>query len=87
VTEEKNKRLAKGLDGKEREWTPHERYMLFTAGFRDGAASRSMQKKMQGLGAYDRGYSEGRAARERAVKKYAKEIGYKPTILRLQGDS
>jgi hypothetical protein len=87
---EKNKRLAETmLPGGEvikREWTPKERYMLFRVGFGDGASLRSMQKKLQGLGAYDRGYGEGQNARVEAMNKYAEEIGYKPSILRLQGD-
>jgi hypothetical protein len=71
----------------EREWTPHEQYQLYASGFRDGAGSRAMDKDREGLGAYDRGYADGKKARGAALKKYAKEIGYKPTILRLQGGS
>lgn len=88
MAEEKYKRLAQTRlpSGKivEREWTPHERFQLYAAGFRDGAGNRAMDKDREGLGAYDRGYAEGKKSRGKALKAYAKEIGYKPTILRLQ---
>ena len=90
MAEEKNKRLAqtKLPSGKviEREWTPHERYMLFAKGFRDGAGVKAIDKEREGLGAYDRGYDEGIKARREAVGAYAKEIGYEPTILRTQDE-
>lgn len=86
--EEKNKRLAqtKRPDGTiiEREWTPHERFMLFAKGFRSGAGVRAIDPACEGLGAYDRGYDEGIQARRSAVDAYAKEIGYVPSILRTQ---
>lgn len=86
--EEKNSRLAqtKNPDGTitERPWTPHERYMLYTRGFREGAGVKSMAKECEGLGAYERGYDDGQRARNQASDAYAKEIGYVPTILRLQ---
>lgn len=88
--EEKNKRLAQTAlpGGKivEREWTPHERYMLYSRGFRDGAGGRPIDTEREGLGAYDRGYKDGHTARCKAMKDYAEEIGYEPTILRLQGE-
>lgn len=84
--QERNKRLAqtKLPDGTviEREWTPRERYMLYVSGFGDGAAYRSMRPNREGLGAYDRGYADGRAARGRAATAYAKEVGYVPGVLR-----
>lgn len=82
MVEEKNKRLARGPGGVERPWNERERYMLYSQGFRDGAACRSMDLKKKGLGAYDRGYEEGRDAHGKAVAAYAAEIGYVPTILR-----
>jgi hypothetical protein len=75
-------RLAKGFDGKEREWSPSERYQLYARGFRDGAAVHAM--KHPGLGAYERGYAEGQQARRMATTSYAREIGYEPTILRAE---
>lgn len=88
MAEEKNKRLAqtKLSDGTvvEREWTPHERYMLFMAGFRHGAGMRAMDRDKEQLGAYDRGYTEGCKARHAAGIAYAQEIGYAPTILRAE---
>jgi hypothetical protein len=89
MADEKNTRLARTKlpDGTivEREWTPHERYMLYVRGFRDGAAVKAMAHS--GLGAYDRGYADGRDARASAADAYAKEVGYEPTILRLATDS
>ncbi len=83
---EKNKRLAqtKLPSGEtiEREWTPHERYMLYAFGWSAGASMRAMDPTKSGLGAYDRGYAEGRAARHTAISWYAVEVGYEPTILR-----
>lgn len=64
----------------ERDWTARERYMLYVRGFRDGASVRAM--RFPGLGAYDLGYADGRAARHAAVEAYAKQIGYEPTVLR-----
>lgn len=84
--EEKNKRLAqtKRPDGTvvEREWTPHEKYMLFAKGFRSGAGVRAIDPTCEGIEAYDRGYDEGIQARRAAIDAYAKEIGYTPSILR-----
>jgi hypothetical protein len=91
MAEEKNKRLAQTRlpGGKviEREWTPHERYMLFAKGFRAGAGARAIDPACEGLGAYDRGYAEGLEARRKAVDAYAKEIGYVPSILRARSPS
>lgn len=75
-------RLAKSFDGKEREWSPHEKYQLYARGFRDGAANHSM--KHEGLGSYDRGYADGIQARRMATSSYAREVGYEPTILRTE---
>jgi len=86
MPEEKYKRLAT-THGIKRPWTPHERYMLFARGFRDGAGTKAMRKDHEGLGAYDRGYAAGQAAAHAAVAAYAKEIGYEPTILRAAADS
>lgn len=86
MPEEKNSRLAqtKLPDGTvvEREWTPHERYMLYSRGFKDGAGVKAMRKDCEGLGAYERGYDEGRRSLNQHVGAYAKEIGYIPTVLR-----
>lgn len=68
----------------ERDWTAHERFMLFAKGFRSGAGVRAIDPACEGLGAYDRGYDEGIKARREAVDAYAKEIGYVPSILRAQ---
>jgi hypothetical protein len=87
VTEEKYKRLAqtKLPNGEviERPWSPHERYMLYAAGFKDGAGVRPIDLEREGLGAYDRGYADGQAARSNAIKAYAEAVGYEPTILRI----
>jgi hypothetical protein len=87
---EKNKRLAQTRlpGGKlvEREWTAHERYMLYASGFKDGAGVRPIDKEREGLGAYDRGYADGRLARSNAIASYANEVGYRPTILRAADD-
>lgn len=77
-----NKRLAKGIDGIERPWTPHERYMLYCRGFRDGAGIKAMSDECKGLDDYDRGYADGCKARSGAAARFAKKIGYKPTVLR-----
>lgn len=81
--EEKNKRLAETLnpDGTvtKREWTPRERYMLFEAGFRTGAGNRAIDPARAGLGAYDRGLEEGRAARAKALQTYAHELNFDPS--------
>lgn len=86
--EEKNVRLAQtqNPDGTttEREWTVHERFMLYTHGFRHGAAMHAMDENKKGLGAYDRGYSEGCASRQHHITAYAKEIGHVPNILRTE---
>lgn len=88
MKEEKNKRLAqtRRLDGTvvERAWTPHERYMLYASGFKDGAGIRPIDSARAGLGAYDRGYEDGVEARREAVGAYASEIGYVPSVLRVQ---
>lgn len=68
----------------ERDWTTHERYMLFAKGFSAGAGGRARDPQCEGLGAYDRGYDEGIQARRKAVDAYAKEIGYVLSILRAQ---
>jgi len=77
-----NKRLAKGLDGVSRPWMPRERYMLYSRGFRDGAGIKAMNAECSGLEDYDRGYADGCKARGAATTRFAKEIGYKPSILR-----
>ena len=74
-------RQPTGPDGKPREWMPSEMYRLYAMGFRDGAATKAMQHA--GYESYDRGYSDGRKARQDAVAAYCQEIGYQPTILRL----
>ena len=83
---EENKRLAQTRmpDGTlvDRPWTVAERYMLYARGFRDGASTHAIKENLLGLGAYDRGYSDGKAATSSAVAAYAKEIGYVPSILR-----
>lgn len=80
------KRLAQtklpGGDIVERAWTPHEMYMLYVRGFREGAATKAMDKNCEGLEAYERGYDDGQRARNQASSDYAKEVGYNPTILR-----
>lgn len=73
-------RLSKSFDGKEREWSPAEKFQLYSRGFRDGAATRAMRH--EGLGAYEVGYAEGRQSVRLAVDSYAKRVGYEPTILR-----
>lgn len=66
----------------DREWTPAERYRLFARGFRDGAGTRGVRKECAGLGAYERGYAEGREATYKACADYAALVGYTPTVLR-----
>lgn len=82
MTKETYVRLSRDIDGVEHEWSPRERYMLFVRGFRDGCAVKAMRRDCVGLGAYDRGYAEGRASANVAVAAYAAEIGYEPTVLR-----
>ena len=86
MTVEQNKRLAqtKMPNGTvvDRPWTSGERYQLYRRGFRDGAGGRGVRHECEGLGAYDRGYAEGRATASAAISAYAQEIGYTPTILR-----
>ena len=83
---EQNKRLAQTAlpGGKviDREWTVHERYMLYAAGFRAGAGMKAIDTTRAGLGAYDRGFHDGRVAAGQAISAYAAEIGYTPSILR-----
>ncbi len=83
---EKNKRLAQTrlADGTviDREWMPSERYMLYASGWTAGAGIKAIDPKREGLGAYDRGYQDGVAARQKAIDSYCKEIGHKPSFLR-----
>jgi hypothetical protein len=79
-----NPRLAQTMGAAEgRQWTAHERYMLYCQGFRDGASTTAIRHS--GFPDYERGYGDGIGARGTATDAFAKEIGYKPTILRTQG--
>lgn len=66
----------------ERDWSPAEIYALYVRGFRDGACTRAIQDEMDGLGAYHRGYADGRRMTQKACAAEAKRLGYEPTILR-----
>ncbi len=66
----------------EREWSAHERYQLYMRGFRDGAGIKSMRDDHIGLGAYDRGYGDGRDALHTDLDAYGKEVGHEPSVLR-----
>lgn len=74
-------RKAKDIAGTEREWTPAEMYQLYFRGFRDGAGITAMRHS--GLPPYDRGYRDGKKARADACAVFAKEISYRPSILRV----
>ena len=68
----------------------HASYMC---GWVDGAKVTAMRSEFdthaneQIRAAYNRGYSDGRAARRLASKHATQLYGYEPQILRLQGDS
>lgn len=66
----------------ERDWSAGERYQLYMRGFRDGAAIKAMRDDHIGLGAYDRGYGDGRHALHVALDAYGKEVGHVPSVLR-----
>jgi hypothetical protein len=75
-------RLAQTAGSKEgRPWSQREKYMLYAQGFGDGAKFSAM--KHPGFAAYERGYADGRRARSEAVDKFCREIGHKPSVLRL----
>ncbi len=91
MTEETSVRKAqtKLPDGTliERDWNARERYQLYVRGFRDGAAVKAMRDDHIGLGAYDRGYGDGRRALVLAAATYAEEVEYEPSILRAAAES
>lgn len=66
----------------ERDWTAAECFKLYRDGWTDGAAIHAMRKTHVGLGPYERGYADGRKARNDACEAEAKRVGYEPTILR-----
>ena len=88
MAEKTDKRLAQTRlpDGTmvDRQWFPSELYHLYARGFRSGAGGHAMRPDHQGLLAYDRGYEDGQKATREAVGAYAKEIGYEPSILRVE---
>lgn len=63
-----------------RPFSKGDRYHTYARGFRDGAGMRGF--RMEGYPDYDRGYGEGRDAARLAVDAFAREVGYKPSILR-----
>jgi hypothetical protein len=75
-------RLAKGIDGKERQWTAHENYQLYMQGWRAGAGNNVANPAREDIEQYVRGYEDGCSARIRVYKAAAKRFGYKPDILR-----
>jgi hypothetical protein len=81
-------RKARGLtDPEPRDWSPLEKYMLYSKGFSDGAAFRAMRPECKDHPVYDRGYKAGHDAHNKAVNAYCEKIGYTPTILRATGES
>jgi hypothetical protein len=79
-------RLSLPSVGPPRPWLPAERYGIYCQGFRDGAGTGRWDEGLSGLSMYHRGYEDGKKARRDAFDSYSKEVGYSPSILRVQDD-
>jgi len=68
---------------------PHDSYLAYIRGWSHGAASRAMDdafvihQHSDIREAYNKGFTDGHAARVKAANAYCKSINYAPSVLRL----